>query len=150
MAITMQLNFFDTLWVKDVRGVEDERSEDERSCWGTEHSRTKPSSMRVMTSFKHRSMAKSSYLSPVSSYTSAVIIDGIDKKGCCEIRHHKARRLSLPEYLPASVDDETFAMEQSAPSSTRASYNYVRAPATEIDRDSVERPEDICQLGNVE
>eukprot|EP00290_Baffinella_frigidus_P027827 CAMPEP_0180235510 /NCGR_PEP_ID=MMETSP0987-20121128/29253_1 /TAXON_ID=697907 /ORGANISM="non described non described, Strain CCMP2293" /LENGTH=181 /DNA_ID=CAMNT_0022201611 /DNA_START=87 /DNA_END=632 /DNA_ORIENTATION=- len=83
-----------------------------------------------------------------SSYTSAAIIDGIDKKEFfCEIRHHKTRRLSLPAYLTASVDDKTFAMEQYAPSSPRASYNYVWAPATEMDEDSVERPEDICMLG---
>ncbi|KAJ1469744.1 hypothetical protein T484DRAFT_1918764 [Baffinella frigidus] len=86
-----------------------------------------------------------------SSYTSAAIIDGIDKKEFfCEIRHHKTRRLSLPAYLTASVDDKTFAMEQYAPSSPRASYNYVWAPATEMDEDSVERPEDICQLSNGE
>ena len=77
-----------------------------------------------------------------SSLTCAFIIDGIYTKNEPEVRYNKARRLSVQ--LPASVDDETFAMEQSALSSPGASYNDTWG--SEMDEASVERPEDICKL----
>ena len=76
-----------------------------------------------------------------SSVTCAFILDGVDTQKDSRdsgVRHHKARRLSL---VSASVDEVTFVMEQSAPSSPGTD---VWAP--EADEDSVERPEDICHL----
>jgi len=88
-----------------------------------------------------------------SSLTCAFIIDGMYIQKGSEVRYNKARRLSLP---PASVDEETSAMEQSAPSSPgsmRLKYEPSSEPlhitdgwALEMDEDSVERPEDICHL----
>jgi len=76
-----------------------------------------------------------------SSLTCAFIIDGVDTEKASrdsEVRHHKARRLSLPL---ASVDEQTSAMEQLALPSPGAD-----AWAPEVDEDSVECPEDICHL----
>jgi hypothetical protein len=60
------------------------------------------------------------------------------------MRHHKARRLNLSVELSANVDDETFAMDQSAPSSPGVSYNDL------LSEDSVERPYAPCPLSDTE
>ncbi|KAJ1473381.1 hypothetical protein T484DRAFT_1752154 [Baffinella frigidus] len=67
-----------------------------------------------------------------------VIVDGIRK------RDEEFRSRILARLSAHSVDDETFAMEQSAPSSPGASNIDAWAPAMEMDEGSVERPEDIC------
>ena len=89
-----------------------------------------PSSPTIATTRKHLS----------------VIHDGIFKKDSpveSPIRPHiSARRLSLA----ANDHDETLSMEQSVPSSPGASNTNAWTPAAEMDEDSIERPEDICEL----
>jgi len=71
--------------------------------------------------------------------------DGI--KTDAELRSHiHARRISLHAQAAASVHDASRRLSTpSLPSSTDG-----RAPASEMDGDSVERPEDICELSSDE
>ncbi|KAJ1479787.1 hypothetical protein T484DRAFT_2022929 [Baffinella frigidus] len=92
------------------------------------------------TNFLPRSMPFSSPADAATRKPSHlhVIVDGIRK------RDEEFRPRILARLSAHSVDDETFAMEQSAPSSPGASNIGAWAPATEKDKGSVERPEDIC------